>query len=66
MTTALATLALQYAQETSAHDRLDGSMFWAGLFMVLTPLLLGLSVAGYIWWTRRRARAAREGNPPAA
>ena len=40
MSVALAALALQYAQETSAHDRLDGSMFWAGLFMVMTPLLL--------------------------
>jgi uncharacterized membrane protein len=50
------------AQRASQHDMLDTSMFWAGLFMVLTPLLLIGGVVGYLVWSRRRrsAEPARE------
>ena len=41
---------------------LDASMFWVGLLMALTPLVLIGSVLGYLWWTRRQRRreAGRE------
>jgi len=41
------------ALQATDHDMLDASMFWAGLFMVLTPLVIIGSVVGFLWWQRR-------------
>ena len=49
-------------QDTTAHDMLDASMFWVGLFMVLTPLLVIGGIVGFVLWQRRAARRT----PPAA
>lgn len=54
--------ALRRVQETSAHDRLDGAMFWGGLMMVTTPLVIGLSVAAYLWW-QKKARKRNDSSP---
>lgn len=50
-------------QNPSQHDMLDASMFWVGLLMVLTPLVLIGSVLGYLWWTKRRRSAAPSREP---
>jgi hypothetical protein len=59
----IVSLTVIAAQRASQHDMLDASMFWAGLFMVLTPLLLIGGVLGYLWWSRRR-RSARPVQEP--
>lgn len=50
----LALLTVTAAQRASQHDMLDASMFWVGLLMALTPLVLIGGVLGYLWWSRRR------------
>lgn len=44
---------IQAVRDTSPHRGLDDAMFWVGLGFVATPLLVGLSIVGYIWWKRR-------------
>ena len=50
----LALLTVITTQRPSQHDMLDASMFWVGLLMALTPLVLIGAVLGYLWWSRRR------------
>jgi len=54
-------------QNPSQHDMLDASMFWVGLLMALTPLVIIGGVVGFVLWQRRAARrrpAAGSEGPP--
>ena len=44
-------------------DPMSLAMFWAGLLMVLTPIVSASLVIGIWWWSKRRRERAT-GAPP--
>lgn len=54
-------LLLAVQQGLPRHSKLDDAMFWVGALFAFTPIVVGLSVAGYVWWSRRKKRD--EGRP---
>lgn len=44
-----------------SHSKLDDAMFWVGALFVFTPIVVAISVFGYMYWHRRK----RDRNPPA-
>lgn len=48
----------------SEHGRLDAAMFWVGALFVFTPIIIGSSVLGYIWWSRRKRTTPPAANEP--
>jgi hypothetical protein len=45
-------------------DALSLSMFWAGAFMVFTPLIITAVVIAFIWRQRIKETRAGAGGPP--
>jgi hypothetical protein len=40
----------------AGHDRMHDTMFWVGALFALTPIVIGLVVAGVLWHQRRKHR----------
>ncbi len=46
------------------RDRFEAAMFWVGALLAFLPVLIGLGIWAFLWWSKRHKPA--ENKPPSA